>query len=64
MHNTTTAAIELGITPGRVRQICRGYDQKGRQKPTYGQKLGRDFIISESDLKKIRKSLRKHADSA
>lgn len=49
MVTTAEAAARLGITQGRVRQICRGY----RSPHKFGRKLGRDWFLTENDLKNI-----------
>jgi len=49
MISTTEAAERLGITQGRVRQICRGH----RSPRKFGKKLARDWFLSEKDLRQI-----------
>jgi predicted site-specific integrase-resolvase len=48
---TNEAAKKLGISIRRIQQFCRS----GR----LGQKVGRDFIIDESSLKKFQKIKRR-----
>lgn len=47
--STIEAAERLGITQGRVRQICRGY----RTPKRFGKKIGRDWFLSPKDLRQI-----------
>ncbi len=48
---TNEVAAKLGVSIRRVQQFCRS----GR----LGQKVGRDFFIEESELKKFRKIKRR-----
>jgi len=48
---TTDAAAELcGVTPGRIRQIARGY--------AIGSKHGRDWSFSPADIRSLQKLLK------
>jgi excisionase family DNA binding protein len=48
MRTTSEAAAELGVTPVRVRQLARtGVIQ--------AEKLGRDFLIPQSEIEKAKK---------
>jgi hypothetical protein len=53
LFSTQEAATELGVTEGRVRQICRGY-KNGKK---FGAKYGRDWFLTETDLEKIREEI-------
>ncbi len=60
MISTVEAAQRLGITPGRVCQICRGH----RSPRKFGKKLARDWFLSEKDLRQIAEEvLRNGTDS-
>lgn len=59
LYSTIDAAEILGVTTGRIRQICGGNAGK------VGRKLGRDWFFTDSDLELIRlKFLRKSKNSA
>ena len=45
LYTTTEAAARLGITPGRVRQLARSGG--------YGQRFGRDWVFSATDLRTL-----------
>ncbi len=45
------AAESLGVTDGRVRQILREQNDFGN---SIGMKVGRDWLLSESDVERIR----------
>lgn len=45
------AAESLGITGGRVRQILKEQNDSGNK---IGMKAGRDWLLSESDVERIR----------
>lgn len=47
--STSEAAKQLNITPGRVRQICRGH----RTPRAFGKKIGRDWFLTQHDLRRI-----------
>lgn len=51
LHSSQEAAGILDLTEGRIRQICRWSREKG---PLIGQKIGRDWFLSESDLELVR----------
>lgn len=57
MYSSIEAAEVLGVTPSRVRQICGESDGK------IGNKPGRDWFLSESDLELIRVKVRKYQKS-
>lgn len=50
------AAQELGITDGRIRQICRAADEAYRAKKgqKIGKKIGRDWFLTVSEIEIIR----------
>ena len=45
------AAESLGVTGGRVRQILKEQNNSGNK---IGMKVGRDWLLSESDVERIR----------
>jgi hypothetical protein len=51
MISTAEAAKKLGVTQGRIRQICRGH----RSPKKFGKKLARDWFLSSKDLRQIAK---------
>jgi hypothetical protein len=48
LYSTYEAAVELELTHGRIRQICRWSEGK------IGKKMGRDWWLTDSDLELIR----------
>jgi hypothetical protein len=46
LYNAKEAAEQLGLTDGRIRQICRWN--------SIGTKIGRDWLLSQKDLEKLR----------
>ena len=50
------AAQELGITDGRIRQICRAAEELFKQKKgnRIGRKIGRDWFLTISEIEIIR----------
>lgn len=46
LYNCKEAAEILSLTDGRIRQICRWN--------SIGTKIGRDWLLSEKDLEKLR----------
>lgn len=44
---TQQAAAELGVTDARIRQLCAEYLPKER-------KHGRDWLLTESDVERLR----------
>jgi hypothetical protein len=46
LYNAKEAAEILSLTDGRIRQICRWN--------AIGTKIGRDWLLSEKDLEKLR----------
>jgi hypothetical protein len=46
LYNCKEAAEILGLTDGRIRQICRWN--------SIGSKIGRDWLLTEKDLEKLR----------
>ena len=48
LYSSTEAAVALGLTQSRIRQIC------GWSEGKIGKKYGRDWFLSDSDLELIR----------
>lgn len=46
LHTVSDVADELGITTGRVRQICREFG--------IGEFIGRDRLLTQEEFEKIR----------
>jgi hypothetical protein len=46
LYSSKEAAEILGLTDGRIRQICRWN--------SIGTKLGRDWLLTEKELNKLR----------
>lgn len=46
LYTTSQAAELLGLTDGRIRQICRGNG--------IGTKQGRDWFLTSKELRKLR----------
>lgn len=46
LYTVADVADQLGLTPGRIRQICREHN--------IGQVFGRDRLMDENDVKRIK----------
>ena len=55
LFSTEEAATRLGLTPGRICQICRWNG--------VGKKKGRDWILTERDLDRIREMFPREENS-
>lgn len=51
LNSSQEAAEILGLTEGRIRQICRWSREKG---PHIGNKIGRDWFLTEADIELVR----------
>lgn len=55
------AAEAIGKTDGRIRQICREYEDATQP---IGRKLGRDWFLTEEDIERIRNFPARGKDSS
>lgn len=61
LHSSQEAGKILDLTEGRIRQICRWSRE---QSPLIGQKIGRDWFLTDADLELVRiKFPKKSSDS-
>lgn len=52
MHTTSTAADLLGCTVRQVQRWCHNETKAGRP---LGQLLGRDWLLSDADVRRLRR---------